>query len=308
MNISFLQSHPNPAHTYTEAVNRFDQIQKSELSSPLYAPSLSKLLVHGQRTKRVILWFHGYTNSPHGFSKIAQTCFEQGDNVYVPRAPYHGYMDRLTTDTALITASNLRKFADSSLDIAAGLGDEIIIGGLSMGGVITAWLAQKRANIQRAIIISPAFGARSISKPFTDLMTIYLLIRPNYFRWWNPGDENIDYTQPSDRYHSYPRISMHGLAQIFRLGLSARRAGHFRAPLAQEVWWILNDNDFSINNPLNYTVFKRWHHNAPQRVHAYIFPASLQLGHDIIDPSSVTQKINVSYPVIMNILNGQNPH
>lgn len=304
MEISFLKSRPNPARSYSEALDRFEQIQLSENKLPLYPPSRSQLLVHGEKTRRVVLWFHGYTNSPHGFSKIARICHEQGDNVFVPRAPFHGNMDRLTNDTAKITASLLRQFADASLDIASGLGEEIVIGGLSMGGVITAWLAQKRPNIRRALIMSPAFGAESIPRQFTDIVSLFLLIRPNTFRWWNPGDEKKDYTSPSPRYHSYPRISMHALAQIFRLGFSARRAGFLRPPLAQEVWWILNENDVSINNGLNQAIYHRWKKIAPDRVHEYVFPRAIQVGHDLIDPSSATQNNAATYPVILNILNG----
>lgn len=303
-----LQSRPNPTSSYPESLNRFEAILQSLPIEQLYTPSLPFLLTHGQKTKRVIVWFHGYTNSPHGFEQIARACFDQGDNVYVPLAPYHGYRDRLTTDTGLITAEKLADFANKSLDIAAGLGDELIVGGLSMGGVITGWLAQKRPNIRRAIIISPAFGANTIPARATDLMSFLMLLRRDKFRWWNPGDEKKDYTQLSSRSHTYPRISLHGLAQIFRLGASARLAGFFHPPLAQETWWVLNDNDVSISNDINRIMYRCWHRQAPDRVHCYTFPASLKLGHDIIDPSSATQKVNLSHPVLLKILNGQSPN
>lgn len=304
MLLQTLSNRPASFMNYSDAVKRIDAINQKETSASIYPPSFTRLYTHGQKTRRVVLWFHGYSNSPRGFIPLAETLFNQGDNVFVPLAPFHGYQDRLTTDTGLLTAKILSEFANTSLDIALGLGDEVIVGGLSMGGVITAWLAQKRHCISRAVIISPSFGAKTIPAHLTDITTTLLLLKPDYFHWWNPGSELKDYTQPSPRFHSYPRISMHGLAQIFRLGLSARRAGLLRPPLAQEVWWILNDNDPSINNQLNKNIYKHWHRLAPDRVHQYTFPSELELGHDIVDPTSATQKIEISHPLILDVFNG----
>ncbi len=167
---------------YSDAVKRIDAINQKETSASIYPPSCTRLYTHGHKARRVILWFHGYTNSPRGFIPLAEALFNQGDNVFVPLAPFHGYQNRLTTDTGLLTSKILSDFANTSLDIALGLGEEIVIGGLSMGGVLAAWLAQKRHYINRAVIISPAFGAKSIPAHLTDITATLLLLKPDLKR------------------------------------------------------------------------------------------------------------------------------
>ena len=51
-----LQSHPNPARDYGEALSRFQKIQGSE-GPELNPVCLSILLTHGKRTKRAVVFF-----------------------------------------------------------------------------------------------------------------------------------------------------------------------------------------------------------------------------------------------------------
>ena len=44
----------------------------------------------------------------------------------------------------------------AAVDIAAGLGDEVRVLGLSMDGVVAAWTAQERSDVDRVVAISPA--------------------------------------------------------------------------------------------------------------------------------------------------------
>ena len=48
-----------------------------------------------------------------------------------------------------------------AVDIAAGLGDQVTIAGLSAGGVVAAWAAQHRRDVHRAVLIAPSLGVRS---------------------------------------------------------------------------------------------------------------------------------------------------
>jgi len=43
------------------------------------------------------------------------------------------------------------------VDIAQRLGEQVVMLGISAGGVATAWAAQNRSDIDLAVIISPVF-------------------------------------------------------------------------------------------------------------------------------------------------------
>src|SRR4051812_43544673 len=60
----------------------------------------TRLLDHGQRTRRVVVCYHGYTNCPFQFQALAENFYAQGNNVFLPRLPYHGLADRMTVAQA----------------------------------------------------------------------------------------------------------------------------------------------------------------------------------------------------------------
>jgi hypothetical protein len=102
-----LQSHPNPARDYGEAVSRFQKIQGAE-GRELNPVCLSILLTHGKRTKRAVVLFHGLTNCPEQFRELGRTFYELGYNVLIPRLPRHGL-----ADVALVTSQSDDSVSDS---------------------------------------------------------------------------------------------------------------------------------------------------------------------------------------------------
>ena len=55
--------------------------------------------------------------------------------------------DRLTDEQSQLTADDLAAYADRVLDIAHGLGRQVVMAGISAGGVTTAWAAQYRSDL-----------------------------------------------------------------------------------------------------------------------------------------------------------------
>jgi esterase/lipase len=98
--------------------------------------------LHGVRTEKVIVFFHGYSSSPQQFRQLGERFYQLGYNVLVPLLPHHGMADRKLDNLSRLRAEELRDCADTSVDIAAGLGDKVFVGGLSAGGVIAGWIAQ----------------------------------------------------------------------------------------------------------------------------------------------------------------------
>lgn len=297
MNISPLKSRPRPVNEYQDALARIACLRSCDDDSILPVSRL-QFLTHGYKTKHVVVWFHGYTNTPAQFSQLGQLCYNQGANVLIPRAPCHGNKDRLNPFVAKLTAEKLAEFADTSVDIASGLGEQITVGGLSMGGILAAWLAQQRADIYRAIVIAPAFGLKVIPTPMTRLFTEVLLVMPNIFRWWDPI--SMDFT--SEPLHAYPRFSSRCLAQILRLGFAVQAMARQGEPSSPHIWMVINANDSSINNEIANEVAQFWHENAVAAARSYTFAPELKLGHDLIDPLQPNQKINQVYPVLMEML------
>ena len=148
-----LRSHPAPMADYAAALRRFQQIQETE-GPELNPVCRSILLTHGQRTERTLVFFHGYTNCPQQFRDLGHIFYELGYNVLIPRLPRHGLADRKVENLSPLKAEELRECADTSVDIACGIGRKVYVAGLSAGGTLSAWIAQNRSEVTRAVLIA----------------------------------------------------------------------------------------------------------------------------------------------------------
>jgi len=295
-NISNLSSHPRPVRSYAEAVQRIEAVREQE--PPDMNPVCQlQLMTHDKKVDRVIILVHGYTNCPQQFHELGQHFFDLGYNVLIAPLPHHGLADRMTEAQAKLKAEELAAYADETVDIAQGLGNQVIMMGISAGGVTTAWAAQNRSDIDLAVIISPAFGYKQIPTPMTAaVMNIYTLL-PDEFVWWDPALQ----TNITPEY-AYPRYSKHALVQILRLGFAVQENAKYSIPAAQKVVVVLNPADDSVNNPLTVTIAKNWQANGANLT-TFEFEQNLQLPHDIIDPSQASQQINIVYPRLIELVN-----
>jgi pimeloyl-ACP methyl ester carboxylesterase len=117
----------------------------------------SRLLSHGRPTGRAVLLLHGYTESPAQFDQLAPVFYAHGYNVYAPRAPHHGTVD--PGAHARLDAAALLDYAAGAMDVAAALGDEAGVVGVSGGGVLATWLARHRADaVRRLLVLSPFYA------------------------------------------------------------------------------------------------------------------------------------------------------
>ena len=150
-----LASRPAPVTTYEEAVARFERLSLSqeEATTPL---TRSILYTHGHRAQKAVVFFHGYSSSPQQFRDLGERFFRLGYNVLIPRLPHHGIANRKLENLSTLRAEELRECADTSVNIATGLGDKIYVGGLSAGGVMAAWIAENRKEVSRVLLIAPA--------------------------------------------------------------------------------------------------------------------------------------------------------
>jgi carboxylesterase len=294
--MSKLQPSPHPARTYDEAVARVEALWNRPIASPLLPVSRTIFLSHGERTKRGIVFLHGYTNSPHQFRMLGERFHARGFNVLIPRMPHHGIADRLTDDLRHLSAETLIETADIAIDAAAGFADEITVMGLSMGGVLTAWTAQTRPEVNRAVIISPAFGADAIPNWLIPPLSQLFGRLPNRYLWW--GEENVvEDIQP----HTYPRMASRGLAAFWRLGVAVRKLARKQKPVADQIIVVLNQNDKSIDYQMALDMEALWR-KKQANVRRFDFLEADQLEHDIIDPENPLANTDLVNPILESLV------
>jgi len=294
-NIGGSPSLSEPATTYAEAAARVAKMRADE-QSRLNPDCLVQFMTHGCSVEQAIVFAHGYMNGPPEFEELGKRFYDLGYNVLIAPLPHHGLPDRMNTEHSRLTAEELTAYGDEVLDIAQGLGQHVTIGGLSGGGVVTAWAAQNRHDVELAAMIAPAFGFKQVPTPLSAAAMHLFRILPNLYNWWDPvhkGDAGPSY--------SYPRYSTHALTQIMRLGFSVQDGARRNPPAAKRILVITNGNDDSVNNERTQQVVDLWRQHSAD-IELYEFPASLGLTHDLIDPSQPDLKTDLVYPVLIDLI------
>ena len=296
---SAFRSHPAPVQDYAAAVEKVQAIQAREIATPGFDPRLQTILMsHGGKTRRAVLWFHGYTATTLQFKPLAELCFQKGYNVLVPCVLHHGMRDRLSPEISKIDARELVHFSDEMTDLARSLGDELIVGGLSMGGVQTAWGAQERADVAMAIIIAPFLGARIIPTPLTGMAALAFRLLPDILQWWDPEKkEHLD--GPA---YTYARYSTHSLGQILGLGFQVFALARRKPPAAGKIWVVINDHDESVNNEMVQRLVDTWERSNAGNVQTFHFPDELGIPHDCISVEQPTANTPLVYGELMKMV------
>lgn len=289
-----LPSHP--AQSFDDAVARIAQLQAQD-NDTIHPKSQTQFLSHGHKTPRAILLLHGYTDSVHQYDVLSGLLFAQGSNVFVPRVPHHGYRDRMSDAHSTLTATQLVEWANSVTDMAVGLGDTLTVIGLSMGGVLATWVAEQRADVERVLIVSPAYGAHVLPRNITVPAAQLLKRLPNFFVWW---DTALKEKQGFD--YSYPRYATRTLANLFVLGSELLQHARVKPPAAREVWMITNANDESVSNILCAEFVTAWRAHSPKQIHTYEYPRALGIPHDIMDVNDPAVKPVSVFPPLLEIV------
>jgi esterase/lipase len=294
-----LTSSPEPIQDYTAAVSAIDAILAVESVKELNPACGTKLLTHGDKTERAVVFVHGFTNCPEQFVTLGEQFFDQGYNVFIPRMPHHGLADRLTTDPARLTAEELVRFGDNTVDISQGLGEEITYVGLSGGGNVAAWVAQHRPDVDHAVLIAPMLGVLMLPDYVVKPVINAALTLPNLSIWWDPATrENVpgpDYT--------YPRFASKAIGQLLRLGYEVQQVARNLAPATDSILTISNEADPAVNNDVLEKLVDKWRKNG-NAVVTYQFPDDLRLPHDLIDPNQPEQQVELVYPILFDLIDG----
>jgi pimeloyl-ACP methyl ester carboxylesterase len=253
---------------------------------------------HGHTTDLAVVLFHGFTNCPAQYALFARRLHARGCNVLVPRLPEHGDVDRMTTRLERVTAGQLTSTATEAIDAARGLGRHIAVSGISLGGVLCAWLATQRADIDLCVPVAPAFGIDHLWFPLSVFTAGAMrAMPPSRYAWWDPKlKESIT---PS---HAYPRYPLRALGECYLIGEWTMGAqAPFVGRTGTQVVFALNPLDPAVNNGVAAELSQRWRESgelASREAWLQGFPVM----HDVIEPENPHECIKTCYPPLLDLI------
>src|SRR5438874_13742537 len=99
------------------------------------------------------LVLHGFTGNPQSMRGLAKAFAAAGFAVELPRLPGHGTAIEDMLETGW---SDWSGAAESAYEKLTARCDEVVVGGLSMGGTLTLWLAERHPEIAGIVLVNPA--------------------------------------------------------------------------------------------------------------------------------------------------------
>ncbi len=274
-----LGSHPDPAASYDDAVLTIEAFWDVESRERLAVDGSSIALLSGARTDRAVVLLHGYTTTPRQFRLLAEGYRDAGYNVWAPRMPFHGQTDRMTKDISQLTPGILREHADRAVDVAVGLGRDVVVVGLSGGGALAAWCAVERPEVTETVAISPLM--KPLGTPDLVVRGLVAALRspavPDLYQWWEPR------LKAGISGYGYPRFSLKGIAAFLTLVYYAESvAVRERHPVKGRFTLVRNEGDQRLDGEFNEALVRRL--VDPERLTVFTIPKSAGLLHDIVTP------------------------
>lgn len=288
----------NPVSSYDEAMARIADVQARD-SDDINELCQTFALTHDERREHAIALLHGMSNCPQQWLPFATLLFEAGYNVYVPRMPYNGYQDRLDVRASNIRPQDLVQYGSETVDILQGLGEEIAVMGISAGGSVTTWMAMNRDDIDESFIIAPSFLGQAFPAWLARPSVNFMRYVPNQRFWWDT-DLKEDIAGPP---YAAPLIYSREAGEQFRFGQMLLDQAREVTP-GMPVTFVRNENDGSINIDLVGTMIDRWT-DGGAALEILTIPGGLGVDHDIIDIYQTSQRIDIIYPQLFEIVTGE---
>ncbi|MFN3591605.1 MAG: hypothetical protein ACK4TG_05400, partial [Thermaurantiacus sp.] len=291
-----LVSRPNPAAGPQEARERFATLASRD-GPEIIDICHSRLLAGAARARRAVVIFHGLSSCPHAQVEIIPRLHDEGCAVLVARMPYHGMRDNKSDSLRHYLGPVIVAHVDEVIDIAAGLGDELVVAGISGGAVLAGWAAQNRPEVMEAVLIAPFYGMATFGDRFNMLLMRLLLLLPNISIWKNPLKGSRSEAPP----HNMVRQSSRGVADMMRVGLATRRLALNGRAQGGQVLLVLNDADIAISNEVAEHMGQAFAAGGTP-VKRVRIPKHYQLPHELIDPVQIGDKAAIVNPALTALL------
>ncbi|WP_339722700.1 alpha/beta fold hydrolase [uncultured Paraglaciecola sp.] len=136
------------------------------------------ILHHNKVTDKVVVLFHGLSDSPFFLRSIAQSIHQQGHNVVVTLLPGHGkkQADEDMQDTEL--ADRWRVHVSEMIDFSEGLGKQVYVGGFSTGGGLASeYILQNPKAVKGLMLFSGALALDSSVESMANIWGIQWLAK-----------------------------------------------------------------------------------------------------------------------------------
>jgi pimeloyl-ACP methyl ester carboxylesterase len=276
-----------------EARKRLEAIRAQERADPRIDPGNGTAwhLPDDVASLAVVL-LPGITNNPRQYEQLLPLLAARGHAVVVPRMPFHGYRDRLTTSIATLRASDLETTALRALEIGALCGERVAVAGISLGATLAGWLAA-RVAVDHAVAIAPFCGLRGLPGAVSDLLGDVLRAAPNRFLWWDPRRKAA---QPP--LHAYPRFPTRAIGESL---LVAKTLAAPDAPEhARRATLVLNAHEPAISNGGARRRFARLH--AEGIALDVVVWEGLPAIHDVIESQIPQARVDLVYPRLIALL------
>lgn len=171
-----------------------------------------------------VLVLHGFTGNPQSMRGLAEAFATAGFSVEMPLLPGHGtsIAHMLRTDWSDWSAAAEHAYED--LDARC---ESVVVAGLSMGGALTLWLAERHPEVAGIVAVNPACPPPGSSEEL--VAGLLALIEA--------GEETIDaiggdIADPDARELAYEQVPLRGLVSLMRNAEAvAAEVGSIRSPL-----------------------------------------------------------------------------
>jgi pimeloyl-ACP methyl ester carboxylesterase len=163
------------------------------------------ILHHGKSTEKVVVLFHGLSDSPFFFKSIASAIFEQGNNVVVALLPGHGKKD---ADADMQDPALAIRWQDHVRQVMAsvnGLGKDKYIGGFSTGGALATQYVLSHPDQAKGLLLYS--GALALDSGVETLAGIWGIK-------WLTKTMDGEYLTSGPNPYKYPGVASYSAVQL----------------------------------------------------------------------------------------------
>ena len=171
------------------------------------------ILHHNKVTSKVVVLFHGLSDSPFYLRSIAKALYQQGNNVVVGLLPGHGKKQADVDMQDPNLADRWRQHFAEVVELSADLGENLYLGGFSTGGTVATEYLLLHANEVKGLMLFS--GALALDPKIEWLSKIWGSQR---LAKWLDGD----YQTSGDNPFKYPQVSRSAALELAEIIFSIR--------------------------------------------------------------------------------------